>query len=302
MIRALIDSLDCAVMTFRLIFIAFAALPLAAALPARAEPVTAGPATATREIVIANSALLAGGAHVAKNLEALLARLEQVGGWPKGSLRGAAFVRPQEALDYLRKNKAAFAILPTKHFLQARKELKLEVVGRTVGLEGASPGFWGVARNEKHPFKHIEEHPGLRLATTEVGDPQWLDVLFENNVDPHRHFKLIEVPSGSEAVAAVLANKADVALIYETDFTPLRPRIQGKLDLSWVYASGTIPPPPVVAVGKNASAADRKKMTTALGKLCKQEGADACGRMAILYAEPGRADSYQVIIEKYTNY
>jgi hypothetical protein len=275
---------------------------LSSSSPLRAEPVTAGPATATREIVIGNPALVAGGAHVAKNLEAFLARLEQVGGWPKGSLRGTAFVRPREALDHVRKSKAAFAILPVHEFLQARKELKLEILGRAVGLEGAKAAYWGVTRNEKRPYDHIENHPGLRLATTEVGDPQWLDVLFENNVDPQKHFKLVEVANGGEAVAAVLAKKADVALIYETDFVPLKTRILGRTDLAWVYASGTIPPPPVLAVGKRTSAADRKRMASALGKLCKQEGADTCARMAILYAEPGRADTYQVVIEKYENY
>jgi len=260
-------------------------------------------AAAGPEIVVANPALAAGGPHVPKNLEAFLRRLEQVGGWPQGTLRGKAFAKPKEAMDYLRKNgKVAFAILPVGQFLQARKALKLEVVGRVVGTEGTNAAFWGVGRNETRPYEHIEMYPGLRLATTEVGDPQWLDVLFENNVDPLKHFKLLEVGSGAEAVAAVLEKRADVALIYETDFAPLKPRILNKTDLAWVYSSGTIPPPPVLAIGKQASAADKKRMATALSKVCKQDGADACARMAIMYAEPGRAETYKRIIEKYENY
>ena len=283
--------------------VALGAVVFLSSLPGAARAGTPAAPPAGLEIVVANPALVAGGAHVPKNLDAFLRRLEQVGGWPQGSLRGKAFVKPREAMDYIRKNgTVSFAILPVGQFLQARKDLKLEVVGRVVGTEGANAAFWGVGRNETRPYEHIEMYPGLRLATTEVGDPQWLDVLFENNVDPLTHFKLVEVASGAEAVAAVLAKRADVALIYETDFAPLRPRIQSKSDLAWVYASGTIPPPPVLAVGKQAKPADKKRMAAALAKLCKQDGADACARMAIMYAEPGRADTYKKIIDKYENY
>jgi ABC-type phosphate/phosphonate transport system substrate-binding protein len=103
-------------------------------------------------------------------------------------------------------------------------------------------------------------------------------------------------------VAAVLARKADVALIGQLDFEPLRPRIERKVDLAWVYASGNIPAPPVVAVGKFARPADRQKMTAALEKICKKDGADTCGRMGIMYIQAGHADDYATIIKKYESY
>jgi ABC-type phosphate/phosphonate transport system substrate-binding protein len=272
-------------------------LVLASVLPAsggRAAPV---------EIVVANEALAAGGQHVPENLAAFLRRLETVGGWPSGSLRGRAFSRPREALAYIRANKVAFAILPVHQMLEGRKDLKLEVLGRAVGLEGPRAGYWGVVLAGKRAFDHIEETPGLRLALTEAHDPQWLRVLMEGNVsDPAEHFKLQEVASNAEALAALLARKVDVALIYESDFTPLKPRFGAGGDLTWVYASGALPPPAVVAIPRWSSPADRKRMTTALDKLCKGEGADACGRMAIVYAQSGRTDSYDIVIRKYAQY
>jgi ABC-type phosphate/phosphonate transport system substrate-binding protein len=266
-------------------------------VPARA--VRPGP-----EIVIASEALVAGGPHVPDNLNAFLRRLETVGGWPSGSLRGKAFTRPKEALAYIRANKVPFAILPPHQLVEARKELKLEILGRAVGLEGTRPGYWGVTLAGKRPYEHIEEEPGLRLALTESYDEQWLRVLLEGNVSaPAQHFKLVEVPTAADAVAAVLARKADVAMLYQSDFVPLKPRMASGGDLAWVYASDGLPPPAIVSVNRHSPpAADRKRFTAALEKLCKGDGADACARMGIVYVEVGRAESYNVVIQKYAQF
>src|SRR5262245_9143979 len=109
-------------------------------LAAAAQPKATGP-----EIVLANEVLLAGGDKVAPAMEAFVRRVEAMGGWPAGSLRGKAFATPAEALDYIRKNKVAFAFLPVHQFVQGRSELKLEVLGRAVGLDGLKRGYWGVA-------------------------------------------------------------------------------------------------------------------------------------------------------------
>jgi len=267
-------------------------------LAAAAAQPKAGP-----EIVLANDVLLAGGDKVGPAMEDFVRRVEAMGEWPAGSLRGKAFARPAEALDYIRKNKVAFAFLPVHQFLQGRADLKFDVLGRAVGLDGLKRGYWGVARNEARPFEHIEEQRGLRLATTEIDDLVWLRMLFEGNIKaPEKHFQLQQVPSGAEAVAAVLSRKADVALVGQLDFEPLRPRIERKVDLAWVYASGNIPAPPVVAVGKFARPADRKRMTAALEKICKKEGADTCGRMGIMYIQAGHAEDYDTVIKKYESY
>lgn len=255
------------------------------------------------EIVFANEVLVAAGEHLGTSTQALVRRIEALGGWKAGTLRGKAFTRPREALDYIRKNKVAFAFLPVHQFLEARQELKLEVVGRAVGADGPEGGYWGVARNEPRPYEHVELHAGLRLATTEIYDQVWLRVLMEGNVrEPDRHFKLIETATGPDAVAAVLAKTADVALLNNADFTAVRPRVEKKTDLIWVYSSGPQPPPPIVAVGKFARPADRKKLTAALDKICKTDGATTCAHMGIMYIQSGHADDYKVVIRKYDAY
>jgi hypothetical protein len=271
-------------------------IAVATMLAANAPAAASGP-----EIVVASEALLP--KYADANMETFVRRIEAVGGWPAGSLRGKAFPRPREALEYIRKNKVAFAFLPVHQFLQARKELKLDVIGRAVGLEGTEGGYWGVARNESLPYEHIEEYAGLRLATTEIDDVVWLRVLMEGNVPhPDRHFRLIETPTGADALAEVLGKRADVALLSQADFAPIKDRVARKSDLTWVYASGNVPPPPIVVIGKWARPADRARMAAALEKICKQDGATACGRMAILYVQAGHASDYATIIRKYEDY
>src|SRR5947207_14546996 len=99
------------------------------------------------EIVVANEVLLAGGKKVDGAMEDFVRRVEAVGGWPAGSLRGKAFARPAEALDYIRKNKVAFAFLPVPTFVQGRAALHFEVVGRAGGLDGPELCYWGGARH-----------------------------------------------------------------------------------------------------------------------------------------------------------
>lgn len=257
---------------------------------------------APRELVIANEAFVEAGTYLQANVDAFVRRVEEVAGWPANSLRGKGFAKPADALDYIRQHKVPFAILPIHQFVQARRELKLQPIGRAVGLDGTEPTYWGVSRGGKVPFEHIEQYPGLRLAMTEIKDVQWINILFEGNVRPLQHFKLVEVDTPRQALDAVQANKADVALLYETDFRAVKKRLGEGGDLAWVYAAGGMPPFPVLSVGKFAARADQKKLEGALTKICKGSGADACGRMAILYIEAGKAESYAPVIQKYDTY
>lgn len=248
------------------------------------------------EIVVASEAL--DPRYMDANVAGLARRIEEVAGWKPGTLQGKAFQRPRDALPYIRSHQVAFAILPVHQFVEGRKELGFEVLGRAVSLEGERPGYWGVARREPRPYNDVVQYPGLTLALTEPYDLRWIGMLFEGRLDPAKHFKLMEVPSGKAAVEAVLGKKADVALLYETDFRAFKYRIESKTDLDWVFASGGLPPPPLVAT-RFASRGDRKRLADAVGKVCKQGGADACARMTTLYMQPGLADTYATIVQRY---
>ncbi len=252
--------------------------------------------------MIAGEWLGASGNFLDENLAEFLRRLETITGWPSGSLKGKAFVQPRDAVAYIKKNRVAFAILPVHQFVEARKDLSLSPIGRMVGIEGVQHNFWGVARKDGRPKGDLHEELGLRLVMTEVYDLQWIRVLFEAELDPYKHFQLISAPDGMTAVDVVMSGRADMAMIREGDFQLVKPRTGKAGDLRWVYTSGGMPPPPFVVVGKFASIEDRKTLETNLYKLCRDGGGVACGHVGIVYAEPGKADTYNNIIKKYETY
>jgi hypothetical protein len=269
-------------------------------LAATPPPAAAAP---KREIVLANEALVGSGEFLQENADRFARRLEAVAGWPKNSTKVTAFTRPREALEYIRKNKVAFAVLPIHQFAQARDELKLVPLARAVGPEGRTHSYWAVTRGKlKGPS--LEESPGtMTLAMTETYDPQWIRVLFEAEFDTARKFKLLEVPSGDAAVQAVREGKADVAYLAEADWQKIKDQVGEGRELTWVYTSGIFPAPPFVAIGKHANKAEVKKLSAAIGNTCKPpEGTEPCNRVGLMYLETGNMDRYEPIVDKYKNY
>ncbi len=254
---------------------------------------------APREIVIAHEYLAEAGEHLAGNVDALVARIEEVAGFPKGTFRGRGFSKPNEALAYIRKNKVPFAILPAHQYVEARKALKLEVLGRAVGLDREILQFTAVTRRPK-PFGDLPSASNLKVATTEASDPMWLAVLTEGDVDPRRRaFQMLEVGTSKEALEALLAKKVDLAILHPRLWPEIKHRADAGGDLEWVVTSPKLPPSAFVAVGTYVRAAEKKKLAAAVDKICKTTGAPACGRMDILYVEAGRGETYQDLIDGY---
>jgi hypothetical protein len=263
---------------------------LAAAAPAQAAP---------RELVVAHEVLVEAGDYLDQNLERFVRRVEEVAGFPKGSLKGKAFTRPRDALAYIRAKKAGFAILPAHQLAEGQKALQLEVLGRAVGLDGTRLEFASVTRRPR-PYDDIESVPGLKVAASETYDAAWLALMTEGDLDPRRRsLNLTEVKTAKEAVELLTAKKVDLALVHPLQWPSVKPRTEDGGDLDWVVTSPKVPPSAFVAVGKNASSADRKRMAGAVDKICKTDGAEACARMGIMYIEAGGGDSYRDIISGY---
>jgi hypothetical protein len=272
------------------------AVALAAALPGIA--IAARPPARAPELVIAHENLAEVGASLNDDLARFLRRIEEVAGWPQGFLRGKAFVRPALALAYIKKQKSAFAILPAHEFVEGRQELKLEVLGRAVWIDGDQLAYFTVTR-QPHPFEGIASAAGMRLATTDTHDLAWLTLMFDHNLDLRR-MRLVETPTTAAAVKAVVDKNADLALVPEGDWnSTYGKRAEPGGDLEWAFRSGNTPPSAVLSVGKHAAPADSQKLAAAVAKICKTTGAAACGRLRIQYIEAGRAETYAPIIEAY---
>ena len=91
-----------------------------------------------------------------------------------------------------------------------------------------------------------------------------------------------------------------MAIVSNPMWRELEKRANGpKADLEFVFGSPKLPPSAFVAVGKFASAADRKKLAAAIDKICKEPGAEACGRVGLMYIQPGMTQHHQKILDHY---
>jgi hypothetical protein len=254
---------------------------------------------APRELVIAHEILREAGDALDANLERFVDRVAEVAGFGKQGLRGRAFSRPEDALAYIKTHKVPFAILPAHQYVEARQALRLEVLGRAVGLDGTVLQFTTITRLPR-PYADINLAPNLRVAATEVHDPAWIALLTEGDLNPARRpTKLIEVPSSKAAVEKLVAKQADLAILEPRNWAEFKARTESGGDLDWVVTSPKLPPSAFLAVGAFVSAADKKKMAGAVDQICKTTGAEACGRMGIMYVEAGRAETYEDLITGY---
>lgn len=275
-----------------------AAVSLVAAALSAATPIAQA---APRELVIANENLAEAGDLLDGHLDRFLRRIEEVTGWPKKSLKGKALVRPVEALDYIRKNRSSFAILPIHQVVEGNKELKFELLGRAVGLEGTELYQAGMARVPKG-FGAMGDSPSIKVAGSEVRDIDWLHIITDQSISREKPAALVEVPSSQAALKALEEKKVDVAIVSNPMWRELEKRASGtKPDLEFVFGSPKLPPSAFVVVGKFASAADRKKIAAAIDKICKEPGADACGRVGLMYIQPGYTQAHQKMIDHYNS-
>jgi hypothetical protein len=271
----------------------------AAAVAGAALAVPAAAGAASRELVVVDENLAVYGDELLpKHFEAFLRRVEQVAGWPRRSLRGRTVLEPRAALEVIKKNRAGFAILPVHQLLLGRKELKLEVLARAAGLEGRQLNYVAVTLRPK-PFQEVSELPVLRIASIEPLDQAWFHIASDGAIRMAQPLDVKPAKSSQDALRLLRDKQAEVALVSPTVWKEVEPKTTEKGELDVAFSSPRLPVSAFVAVGRYASAADRKAMAAAVGKICREDGADTCGRMGIVFIEPGRQDVYDPVIKAY---
>jgi hypothetical protein len=253
---------------------------------------------ASRELVVVDENLAVAEHLLPQHFEQFLRRLEQVTGWPRRSLRGKTLLEPRDALAVIKKSRAGFAIVPVHQLVQGRKELKLEVLARVAGLEGRQLNYVAITPRPK-PFKEVSELPVLKIATIEPLDPVWFHIVSDGAIGLAQPLDMKPARSSRDALRLAREKQVDIALVSPTVWKEIEPKTTDKGDLDVAFSSPKLPVAAFVAVGKYVSAADKKALAAALGKVCREDGADVCGRMGIMFIEPGRQDVYDPVIKAY---
>lgn len=288
-----------------------AAIAIAAAPVSAAHAGRAGARVAARELVIADDAFTKLGNDLAPLLEALARRIERHVGWAPRSLTVRGFTDPDAALAYVRNKKPAFAVLPLRQFVAGRKALGFEVLAEVFPIElfdVEDPMFYGVTLKSTPISEHIQMHPGVRLALPGAEDRQWVRIMFDGTVDPKTHFTFVPVATDAEALDAVVAKRADMAVLHERFYKGVRPRTDDDGDLKVVYAAPSAPPSALVVLGKAAKSEDRRKLEPVAGGICDEEGRTTCTKLGLLWfvrmerVPPDKRKWYDYWAWKYEHY
>ena len=279
----------------RIIFV----LALAFASPAFAAPVS----SASRKLVIVDPELAVTGDKTQGFIDAFVKRLETVAGWKPGSIVGKGFLSMEAAEGFLKTERPAFALLPAHEFVVLRQKYKMQVLGYGGVWDPKKAAYRGLARSKSSVGALPHQQPGLKLAT-DIKDMQWLNVIFDGLLKPEAHFQFVPVKNESEAVAAVRESRADLALVWGEHIDRYKEFLRSDGGgLRVAFNSARMPPMALVALVKNAKAADAKALTKALPQVCKAKpNIDICANLGFLYLKPGPEELHPHVAYKYDNY
>lgn len=146
------------------------------------------------------------------------------------------FSKASEFENYVQYNKVEFAILNSFYFLDKRKRLKLEPF--LVPIRNNEIYYYKVIVVRKNsPFHTLKELKGKRLSMTAGGIenyPFLNALLFKNQYHIEKDFQIKIVDKSSNALFALLMDKADGALVTKAAFDivkELSPKAEKKLKI-----------------------------------------------------------------------
>lgn len=270
---------------------ALSALALTVAL---ASPALAGP----RDFVIEHAGVGGDAQQAAPYIQKFLEYAEEKLGWPKGSAKGEFFPEPNdEFMSYLAEKKPGFGMLDPDQYLALRKSHDLQVIASVQGKNQAAKTYSLLVKDPA--YRSLADLAGKTLVSNHLQSERYLSkVVFDGKIDVKQHFQAKPVASMLKAVKAVDRGEADAALLSDEEVEALKG--MAYKDLKVIWTSAELPPMPVVAFGKNASAKDREAFAKMLPGMCTDpKGAEVCKALDITrFTAPEKA-AYEQAARRY---
>ena len=129
-------------------------------------------------------------------------------------------------------------------------------------------------------LKSLADLKGKKVSSNHFASLKYVSkVAFDGKTDVEKEFTIVKAIAPSKPLKDVEAGRADAAMIDDEQLAAMG---QIAPDLKVIWTSPALPPTPVVAFTKNATAADRAAFEKALPKLCSDgKGKDVCASMFI---------------------
>lgn len=203
---------------------------------------------------------------------------EQMTGWPANSAKGEWVDDGKSAEKAIAERKPGFAILDPEVFLELRKKDALEPIAEVKG-KTFNKGHYNIVVKDP-ALKTIADLKGKKLSSNHLSSTKYVNkVAFEGKLDVDKEFVVQKTAQPSKPIKAVERGEADAALIDDEQLAQMKELAP---DLKVIWTSPALPPTPVVAFTKNATAADRAAFAKALPTLCADaKGKPVCESMFI---------------------
>jgi len=211
--------------------------------------------------------------------------------WPANSAQGKFFPKRDGAVDYIKSAKPSFGIVDFATFLALHKEYGLEpIAGAELAIKMG--GHYHVVVKDGGA-KALKDLKGKKLSLNRtIGDEKFLRVILGID-DPKSYFAEIKTsPRPAQGLNDVRSGTADATVV---DDETLASAKQQDASLKSIFDSPAVPPPPVVAFGKQPESA---AIATMLQEMCKK-AANVCKDLQIKqFVKPDKA-AYDEAVRKY---
>jgi len=221
---------------------------------------------------------------------------ETTTGWPANSAKGEWVDDAKGAEKAIAERKPGFAILDPEVYFELRKKEALEPIAEVKG-KTFNKGHYSLVVKDP-ALKTLADLKGKKVSSNHFASPKYISkVAFDGKTDVEKDFVIVKATAPSKPLKDVGAGRADAALIDDEQLAQMK---EIAPDLKVIWTSPALPPTPVVAFTKNASAADKAAFAKALPKLCKDpKGKEVCESMFIDTFAPVDKNAFASAQKKY---
>lgn len=229
-------------------------------------------------------------------IDQFLRTTESMTGWPANSTKGEWVDDLKGAEKAIAEHKPGFAILDPEVYFELRKKEALEPIAEVKG-KTFNKGHYSLVVKDP-ALKSLADLKGKKVSSNHFASPKYVSkVAFDGKVDVEKDFQMMKAAAPSKPLKDVEAGRADAALIDDEQLAQMK---EIAPDLKVIWTSPALPPTPVVAFTKNASAADKAAFQKALPKLCADgKGKEVCESMFIDTFAPVDKNAFSAAQKKY---
>jgi len=231
-----------------------------------------------------------------KNVGNLLAQIALAAGWADKGV--ASFTNKEtEGVQIIQTKKPGFILSTPGFYLKYKDKFGLVPVNKIV-MDGSTTVKYYVVAKKGAPAG-LASLQGKSIAGASFAEADFIQkVVFENQLALNKDVTVKKM-SGLSALRALRNGEVDAVLLDGKEFKSL-PGLPFAGELETIWASAPIPLTGIMAVGKNATAADIQAMQTACSNFCNTAGGKGvCETFEIDGFQPASANDYAGIAAKW---